>query len=91
MENNAEKNVIRAYRLRKKLSCAQLAKIFGIAESTLRSYENGSRPITPSRAREWEVLTNGGMTRRQLLPEFFEEVGFVRESKRAKRSAAVGA
>lgn len=65
---------IRAYRARKKLSCAALASQLGIAESTLRSIENGNRPVTPQFAMDVEKVTGGEITRIKLLPEFFRPI-----------------
>lgn len=65
-------HTIRAYRQAKNLSCAGLAKQLGVAEATLRSFENGTRPITAERAKQLELVTGGGVTRYDLRPDLFE-------------------
>jgi transcriptional regulator with XRE-family HTH domain len=75
---------LRAYRQAQKLSAAEFAKQLGIAEATLRSFENGTRPITAERAKEIEEVTGGRLTRRKLLPELFGPVA----PKSAKTEAA---
>lgn len=53
------------------MSCADLASKIGIAESTLRSIENGTRPVTPQVAMDAERATQGEVTRIVMMPEFF--------------------
>jgi DNA-binding transcriptional regulator YdaS (Cro superfamily) len=74
MSKNDNENVIRAYRVSVGKTCAELALKLRVAESTLRSYENGTRVVTPARAKEWEELTEGGLTRAALLPELFADL-----------------
>lgn len=45
--------------------------MFGVAESTLRSYENGARTIPAEMALEIERKTGGEIRRKALLPELF--------------------
>jgi predicted transcriptional regulator len=45
---------LRAYRIERGLSCAELAKALDIAETTLRSYENGHRAVSAESAVEFE-------------------------------------
>lgn len=68
------KSVLRAYRERQKLDPAEFAKQLGIPEPTLRSLENGWRPITAERAKELEQKTSGGLTREQLRPDLFGDL-----------------
>lgn len=63
--------VLREYRQKNKLHSDELAKKLGIAPSTLRSLENGTRRITPERAIEIEQALNGAIKRERLLPEIF--------------------
>ena len=67
------KDVIRDYRIEAKKTCAEMAALLGVAESTLRSYENGTRAITPARAKEFEVATGNGLSRRALCPDIWGE------------------
>lgn len=60
---------IRVYRSAHGLSCADLAKELGIAEPTLRSFENGHRTISAEMAVEIEKRI--GIDRAQLRPELF--------------------
>lgn len=64
--------MLRLYRESLKLDPAAFAKSLGIAESTLRSLENGNRTITAERAVEIEERTKGGLTRHQLRPDIFD-------------------
>lgn len=64
--------VLREYREGRGVAPDAFAKQLGVAESTLRSMENGTRPITPQRAVEIEERTSGGLTRQKILPELFE-------------------
>lgn len=64
--------VLRAYRQQKGLSAEDFAKQLGIAEPTLRSLENGTRPITAERAKEIELATGGEITRHALRPDLFD-------------------
>lgn len=63
--------ILREYRLMLDQSPEAFAKRLGIAESTLRSLENGTRRITPERAVEIEKALNGAIPRERLLPEVF--------------------
>lgn len=74
MKEKTENSVIRAYRKRCGLSCDSFAKKLGIAESTLRSYENGQRSVTAEMALKFELRTAGGLTRAALLPELFGDL-----------------
>lgn len=65
--------LLRDYRTKHGLSCGEFAKKLGIAEPTMRSLENGTRPITPERAKEIEDATNGELTRPQLRPDIYGE------------------
>jgi transcriptional regulator with XRE-family HTH domain len=60
---------IRAYRLAHKVSTAELAKRLDIAESTLRSIENGTRKVTVELAPAIERET--GVPRADFFPELF--------------------
>lgn len=60
---------LRAYRERHGISCAELAKKLDIAESTLRSFENGNRIISGELAREIEDLL--GIKRVVIRPDIF--------------------
>lgn len=64
--------LLRDYRLKQGLSPEDFAKTLGIAEPTLRSLENGTRQITPERAKEIEECTEGAIRREQLRPDIFE-------------------
>lgn len=63
--------ILRAYREKRGIPCAEMARRLGIAEATMRSLENGTRSITPERARQIEVATDGEVTRAALLPLIF--------------------
>jgi len=63
--------LIRSYRKKHGLSCADLAKKLDLAESTLRSIENGTRPITAELAVEIERVTDAVILRRHLRPDLF--------------------
>lgn len=65
------KKTLRQYRIRAGLSTDEFAKTLGIAESTLRSYENGNRPIKPEVARLIEEVTRGQVRREELRPDVF--------------------
>lgn len=65
------RTALRRYRQAHNLSAQDFAKLLGIAESTLRSLENGNRPITAEFAKNAEIVTEGRLTRRKLLPELF--------------------
>lgn len=49
-----------------------MGKLLGVAESTVRSWENGHRPITAERAVEFERVI--GIPRDRLCPKVFEAV-----------------
>lgn len=63
-------HVLREYREKHGLSCAEIGKLLGIAEPTARSLENGNRRITPEMAVEIEKAL--GIPRQKLVPDFFE-------------------
>lgn len=65
--------LLRQYRIQRRLTCEQMAKRLGIAESTLRSLENGTRPITAENAVEFEGKLDGDVTRHHLRPDLFGE------------------
>lgn len=48
-----------------------MAKKLDIAESTLRSLENGTRTITPALCRDIEAQTGGEVARADLDPDIF--------------------
>lgn len=62
--------LLRKYREKHQLSCADMAKLLGVAEPTARSLENGNRRITAERAVEIERVT--GIPRQDLCPDVFE-------------------
>ncbi len=62
---------LRSYRALHGLSCADLAKTLGIAESTLRSYENGNRIISAETAVDFEKRLGAKVARRELCPHIF--------------------
>ena len=61
---------LRAYRAQHDLTCAKLAKTLGIAEPTLRSFENGHRKISAETAIEIERKI--GISRSELRSDIFE-------------------
>lgn len=63
-------HVLREYRQKHGLSCADVGKLLGIAEPTARSLENGNRRITPEMAVEIEKAL--GIPRQKLVPDLFE-------------------
>jgi plasmid maintenance system antidote protein VapI len=63
-------SLLKEYRQKRQLSCAEMAKLLGVAEVTARSFENGNRRITAERAVEIERAI--GIPRHQLCPQFFE-------------------
>jgi transcriptional regulator with XRE-family HTH domain len=67
--------LLRAYRRDKGLSAEEFARDLEIAESTLRSLENGTRPITAEMAVHIEDKTVGGITRQQLRPDLYGSRG----------------
>jgi DNA-binding transcriptional regulator YdaS (Cro superfamily) len=69
MANNH--GLLRLYREKHGISCGEFARKLGVAEPTMRSLENGTRPITPERAKKIEEVTGGELTRPQLLPDIF--------------------
>ena len=60
---------LRSYRAVHGLSCSDLAKKLGIAEPTLRSFENGNRKVSAELAVEIERIT--GITRAAVRPDIF--------------------
>ena len=69
MANN--RGPLRLYRDKHGISCADFARRIGVAEPTMRSLENGTRAITPERAKLIEAATGGEVTRQQLPPDIF--------------------
>lgn len=65
----SKEHPLRAYRSEHELSCADLAKQLGIAEPTLRSFENGWRTISAETA--VEIERSIGIPRAQLRPDLF--------------------
>jgi len=64
------KTALREYRAQKDLSAEEVARKLGIAESTLRSYENGNREIDGDTA----VLIESrlGIPREDIRPDLFK-------------------
>jgi len=60
---------IRAYRESNGISAADMARRLEIAESTLRSIENGNRPVTPEMAVKIEEVI--GISRSEFHPKLF--------------------
>jgi transcriptional regulator with XRE-family HTH domain len=69
------KHSLRNFRVNHGRSSKDIAKTLGIAESTLRSYENGSREISGDLAKKIEEKL--GIDRADLRPDLFR-----REPKR---------
>lgn len=70
--NMAKTNqILRDYRQKRGLTCAELAALLGIAEPTVRSLENGNRTITAERAVDIERRTNGEITRHDLRSDLY--------------------
>lgn len=67
----AKKSPIRAYRKAKKLSAKALADILGVAESTVRSFENGNRTVSADQALTIEKKT--GIHRSELRPDLWSK------------------
>lgn len=65
--------ILREYRLMIDQSTEDFAKRLGIAESTLRSLENGTRQITAERAIGIETALNGAINREHLRPDLFRK------------------
>lgn len=61
--------ILRDWRLKQGLSCAEIAKKLGVAETTVRSLENGHRPITAERAVAIENVI--GIPRHALRPDLY--------------------
>lgn len=70
----AKPSLLRSYRLARKLTPAEFAEQLGIPERTLRSLENGWRPITAERAKAIEQKTSGRLTRIDLRPDLFSDL-----------------
>lgn len=66
---SSPKGALRSYRTKNNLSAAEVAKTLGIAESTLRSYENGNRQIDGDFAVKVEKLL--GIDRVLIRPDLF--------------------
>ncbi len=69
-----QKSILRSYRESIGYSTTEFARWLGIPSTTLRSMENGWRPITPHRAKWFEEKTNGALTRAKLVPELFADL-----------------
>lgn len=65
---------LRSFRESQGLSPDEFADLLGIPRPTLRSLENGTRPITAERAKQIEEKTRGGLTRIDLRPDLFGAV-----------------
>lgn len=65
------KGALRSYRAKNKLTAKEVAEQLGIAESTLRSYENGHREIDGDFAVEIEKVL--GLDRVLLRPDLFRK------------------
>ena len=61
---------LREYRTARELSCADLAKLLGMPESTLRSYENGTRTVPAETAVEIEKRI--GIPRGQIRDDLWD-------------------
>lgn len=63
---------LRAYRREQQLPASAVAKKLGIAESTLRSFENGNREIDA----DWAIAIERalGIPRERVRPDLFEAV-----------------
>lgn len=62
--------LLRDYRHSRGLSCEEMARLLGVAESTVRSLENGTRRIAAERAVAIERAI--GIPRHELCPEIFQ-------------------
>lgn len=62
---------LRAYRIVHGLTCAEVARKLGIAETTVRSFENGSRKVQAELAVEIEAAL--GINRALLRPDLFRK------------------
>lgn len=76
--------LLRLYREKHGISCLEFAKRIGVAEPTMRSIENGTREITPERAKKIEEATGGELTRADLRPDVFGESPKRRPAKEAR-------
>lgn len=65
------KGALRSYRLKKNLSTKEVASQLEIAESTLRSYENGTREIDGDLAVKIERIL--GVDRVLIRPDLFRK------------------
>ena len=63
--------ILRDYRQKRGLTCAEFAVLLGVAEPTARSLENGHRKITAERAVDIERRTKGEVTRQELRPDLY--------------------
>lgn len=66
-------NILREYRLKKKMQPSELAALLDIALPTLRSIENGTRRITAERAIAIEIALRGAIRREHLRPDLFRK------------------
>ena len=76
--------LLRKHRQSSGLSVKDAALKLGIAESTLRSLENGARRITVEMAVEIERATNGEVTRHALRPDLYPEESKKRPPREAR-------
>lgn len=67
-----KKGALRAYRKTKRLSADDIAKKLGVAASTLRSWENGTRELSPEMA--VKIERQFGINRLVLRPDLFRLV-----------------
>lgn len=65
----SKKGALRAYRRANRLSAADVADKLGVAASTLRSWENGTRELSAEMAVKAEKLF--GINRVSLRPDLF--------------------
>jgi transcriptional regulator with XRE-family HTH domain len=65
-------SLLRRYRLKKKMTTKQLADLLGLADSTVRSLENGNRAFTAEQAKHIEVRTAQEIMRYELRPDLYD-------------------
>jgi transcriptional regulator with XRE-family HTH domain len=78
-------HALREYRLERDISCAELAKTLGMAETTLRSYENGNRIISAETAIEIEAAI--GIPRSRLRSDLWDANNPPAEVRQARTAA----
>ena len=64
---------LKNFRKQHDLTRQELADMLGCSYSLIAHIEKNIRRITPENALLWEKRTNGQMSRRDLVPEFFNE------------------